>query len=863
LLEVAGLEFRANGDLQAMLRYGQLRLYNPSNTYGSGYPNNTLHIDGAAYDDTTTGVVGDGVQIDLRANDGTGLSQIFASIRGEVLVPGTGVDYVGRLRLTATDQGGWDTGFASYLDIGGDGTLGFYHAGVLVKDLLAPELPEARISLSTSANVYKSGEVGSIDLQYVSHVFDTNIAPNPTDLGNTYLDLKVNGVSKSYFDNTGSLRTYNIDTPAVNFLYGTIALTAGFWPSPTGVVTTPDLPGAPDGTDTAIEITKTTVAAGENIQTSYNGANPSCCSIYIKGTGTSTSFSFDAGLSSKVALEGPGLLVGVGSRMDVTGLSTTQWSRLIVAGVQGGVVSFVLYPGGYASTTIGESTFVWGPQFTSTAWVEPYQPRDNQPPSTTLLLGGTHATRVAFGGSHLLQTGSILSGQPNTGPGFTLTTLTAIEYGDIFRIVNGATPAFWIDQNYATHSYGDIYAGKGSYGPDGTGTVWANQVWGLGSGGNLTLRAAGASIILTAGVTPAAGAIGTVITTAQTFVLSDTKLLSIQNHDVEKAYFDLDGDLHIVGPNLGSVEVGVLAGALSVCGISATQGTAEGSSGAQFIGYGSAGSLAYLRADDEGSSFATMWLSSPSAVNAIELRCVNAVNELNLRLEDGAGVSALVLSVVNGLAGAGSKIISFALGSSEQAHITKEGSYILTTGLWDDVPCRAAQAGGTSALTQEAYRDSVFQAYFFQHNQDDTLHLEWQMPHTWDPTTSVKPHIHIIPMVNPAAAQNIRFTGKYVWSQVGAETPADASWTPFTVDHEVGTADQFKQAVVALATVAPPTTPKESNILLMWLRRPGSSDAADTYDTAKVLGTAQANVMVVSIDTHFQKVKLGTVPEIP
>jgi hypothetical protein len=233
------------------------------------------------------------------------------------------------------------------------------------------------------------------------------------------------------------------------------------------------------------------------------------------------------------------------------------------------------------------------------------------------------------------------------------------------------------------------------------------------------------------------------------------------------------------------------------------------------------------------------------------------------RADDGAAAVGVTIDNTTTLATTGAKLVSFKNNTVEKAYITLEGSYVLATGLWDDVPCRAGQAGGISALTLEDYRDTDFKAYFFRHNQDDILYLEWQMPHSWDPATSVRPHVHIIPMVNPASSEVIRFSGKYAWSQAGVALPADVSWTPFAVSHTVETTDEFKQAVVALATVAPPSNPKESNILLMWVMRAGLSDGADTYKTSKVLGTGAANVMVASLDAHYQKVKFGTVAEIP
>jgi hypothetical protein len=229
---------------------------------------------------------------------------------------------------------------------------------------------------------------------------------------------------------------------------------------------------------------------------------------------------------------------------------------------------------------------------------------------------------------------------------------------------------------------------------------------------------------------------------------------------------------------------------------------------------------------------------------------------------DGASSVGHTLDTSSLLSTAGAKLLSLKNQTTEKAYVDLDGRYINTTGLYDDVQGEIAQAAIAGALTFEVYRDTEYRAYYFRHDQNDTLHMSFQMPHSWDRGT-VYPHIHIIPMVNPAAAQVVRFTGKYCWSQVGVALPADASWTAFTIDHTVNTTDEFKQTVVGLATITPPTSPKESNVLLIWVRRPGLADAADTYTTSKATGTAAANLMVVSIDTHIQKVKVGTTTAIP
>jgi hypothetical protein len=72
------------------------------------------------------------------------------------------------------------------------------------------------------------------------------------------------------------------------------------------------------------------------------------------------------------------------------------------------------------------------------------------------------------------------------------------------------------------------------------------------------------------------------------------------------------------------------------------------------------------------------------------------------------------------------------------------------------------------------------------------------------------------------------------------------------VDLTVNPGDGNKHLATYIATVAPPANAEESAILLVYLKREGS-DAADTYS---------GNLAVLSVDTHYQKSKLGTEEEL-
>lgn len=164
-------------------------------------------------------------------------------------------------------------------------------------------------------------------------------------------------------------------------------------------------------------------------------------------------------------------------------------------------------------------------------------------------------------------------------------------------------------------------------------------------------------------------------------------------------------------------------------------------------------------------------------------------------------------------------------------------------------------AKGTSALTLEGYRDSDFPIYFMRHDQDDTLTIIYQMPHMWDYTTAVWPHIHYIPMA--AASGNVYFSFSYVWAPRGEVVPALSSWVSGNKTISITAGDQFKHLAAGFATINPPAAAGASTMLLMKITRLGD-DVLDTYNTNKTGGTAAANFGVLYLDLHYQKIRAGT-----
>jgi len=184
-----------------------------------------------------------------------------------------------------------------------------------------------------------------------------------------------------------------------------------------------------------------------------------------------------------------------------------------------------------------------------------------------------------------------------------------------------------------------------------------------------------------------------------------------------------------------------------------------------------------------------------------------------------------------------------------------------TNGAWDDIQGKVTLGDAVANPTYEAYRNTSWKTWFLRHDQADEIHLALQLPHMWNPTTDVKFHVHYIPMVNPTSAKTFALAGTYSWAVYGEATPANSGWTPWTATDTIATTDAFKEKIISCFTATPPSTAKESAILLIYLKR---DTTPDTYDTDKTEGTTgAANIAILSLDAHFEKNKDGTNEEFP
>lgn len=184
-------------------------------------------------------------------------------------------------------------------------------------------------------------------------------------------------------------------------------------------------------------------------------------------------------------------------------------------------------------------------------------------------------------------------------------------------------------------------------------------------------------------------------------------------------------------------------------------------------------------------------------------------------------------------------------------------------GRWDDAQGDVQQGNAAGVLTNESFRDTDFRMAFFRHDQQDDLSFRYQFPHRWRYDTAVVPHLHLLPMADPAADEDAYFDGYYTWSRVGQlAVPALASWTPFTATVTISPGDQYVQRVASLGSITPPAWVRESSLLMLHFQR-NATHVNDTYDTAKDHGTPAANLGVLSADVHYRLAHSGTLTQLP
>ncbi len=183
-------------------------------------------------------------------------------------------------------------------------------------------------------------------------------------------------------------------------------------------------------------------------------------------------------------------------------------------------------------------------------------------------------------------------------------------------------------------------------------------------------------------------------------------------------------------------------------------------------------------------------------------------------------------------------------------------------GRWDDLMGDPARGNKNADLTVEVFRDTPLLLLHFRHDQDDSLHFIYQLPHKWRLVTAVRPHLHVMPLADPGADQVAYFEGQYTWAPISfAPVPANAGWTTFNVSLTISPGDIYRHMLVEVGNVAAPAGATASTCFFLYMQRSGT-DPNDTYTTNKGAGTPAANLALLSSDLHYRAERFGTLTEL-
>jgi hypothetical protein len=178
---------------------------------------------------------------------------------------------------------------------------------------------------------------------------------------------------------------------------------------------------------------------------------------------------------------------------------------------------------------------------------------------------------------------------------------------------------------------------------------------------------------------------------------------------------------------------------------------------------------------------------------------------------------------------------------------------------WDDLGAYNEIFIGDAGVTElfQTYRDTDILLRYFMSDRDHKMVMTYQMPHSWDPSTSIKPHLHYIPMA--AGNGSVKLNYAYAWANNGYEFPGNVGWTSGSITFVVSQSMQYTSHIASIATLVPPAAAHESSILMMKVQRVGS-DPQDTYKALNDDGST-GNISILYFDVHYQKIKAGTVKE--
>ncbi len=172
---------------------------------------------------------------------------------------------------------------------------------------------------------------------------------------------------------------------------------------------------------------------------------------------------------------------------------------------------------------------------------------------------------------------------------------------------------------------------------------------------------------------------------------------------------------------------------------------------------------------------------------------------------------------------------------------------------WDDLrfPSQGINPTGAAA---SATRETAVGLLSFSGTVDNFIAGVAQMPHSWRAGTSIRPHVHLVP-INAASGVNTRW--KFEYNRANNNENFENAFDSWTELDTITVANPNNAQALLLPSGfgdLDMTGFRESCIILWRLSRLAASDAADDDTGAWYLG---------EFDIHYRVGKPGTIHEIP
>lgn len=167
-------------------------------------------------------------------------------------------------------------------------------------------------------------------------------------------------------------------------------------------------------------------------------------------------------------------------------------------------------------------------------------------------------------------------------------------------------------------------------------------------------------------------------------------------------------------------------------------------------------------------------------------------------------------------------------------------------GVWDDLRGEIAAIDASLTTAELGVTLPVF-----RNNQDDTISLRFQLPHSYDPGTNLKLHAHTAPLADTSGSAYYRV--RYAIMNEGEAIPLTVNdFTESFVSVTYDAAGRYLATTRTLVEI-PGTSLRESTIIFVDVSR-AATDPLDTYD---------GSIGALFADIHYRVRKPGTLDEYP